>query len=250
MAGEFLISYKTLKRYNGDSSEVHIPESIEKIAENAFLGSKSVKRIYLPRSLLLVEDYAFADCSNLRELVLPRFNILTGPEFKQLAFYWTNIRTIVLSKYVYAVQRNIKDMLVQFTGKYIENIFVEPENKKLIDINGVVFSKDRTKIIIYARGKGETQYDIPDGVVSIGDKAFANSKLQSVTIPSTVKEIKEEAFASCKELKKIYIPPSVEKIGITAFDGCKSLKQILLPEEFRKNKNFVMSLPYEAEFYK
>lgn len=249
MAGEFLVSYRTLKRYNGDSEEVHIPENIEKIDENAFLGNKSVKRIYLPRSLLLVEDYAFADCSNLRELVLPRFNTLFGPEFKQLAFYWSNIRTIVLSKYVFAVQRNIKDMLMQFTGKYIENIFVEPENKKLLDINGNVFSKDKTKFIAYARGKKETKYDIPNGVMSIGDKAFASSKLQSVTIPSTVKEIKEEAFVNCKELKEIYIPTSVEKIGITAFDECKSLKQILLPEEFRKNKDFVMSLPYEAEFY-
>lgn len=38
-------------------------------------------------------------------------------------------------------------------------------------------------------------------------------------------------------------------MSLTAFDVCKSLKQILLPEEFRKNKDFVMSLPYEAEFY-
>lgn len=38
-------------------------------------------------------------------------------------------------------------------------------------------------------------------------------------------------------------------MSLTAFDSCKNLKQILLPEEFKKNKDFVMSLPSEAEFY-
>ena len=71
---------------------------------------------------------------------------------------------------------------------------------------------------------------IPDNVVIIGDKAFANSAVTSVVLPKTIKRIRNRAFAGCTELLKITIPETVEHIGEGAFSDCKKLKEIMLPD--------------------
>jgi hypothetical protein len=54
-----------------------------------------------------------------------------------------------------------------------------------------------------------TDVVIPDGVTSIGDRAFRFHKsLESVkvTIPNSVTSIGDRAFAYCKSLKSVIIP--------------------------------------------
>lgn len=248
MTGEFLISYRTLKKYNGNSAEVHIPENVEKIAENAFQGNKSVRRIFLPRGLRLIEDCAFADCSNLRELVLPRFDLLFGPKIKPLAFYWSGINRIILSKDVMAIQPEIREMFTKYTGKNIVNVFVAEDNNKFVDIDGVVYSKDKTRIFLYPRGRKEECYEIPVGVKCIEKETFANSQLRKIIIPEGVDTIKEGAFAGCRNIKSIYLPTSLKKVYPSIFAGCKSLKNVSVSRRLKRNNNFIFSLPCDPEF--
>ena len=64
-------------------------------------------------------------------------------------------------------------------------------------------------------------------VTKIADKAFyKNTKLKTVTIPSTVTEIGSKAFYGCRKLTKITIPKNVQKIGSKAFYGCKKLTKV------------------------
>ena len=62
-------------------------------------------------------------------------------------------------------------------------------------------------------------------VTAIGYKAFASCLITSVTIPSTVTSIGENAFCQCYKLKKIVIPSSVTSIE-PAFSWCKALTSI------------------------
>lgn len=94
-------------------------------------------------------------------------------------------------------------------------------------------------------------------IVAIGESAFSNDfgrndcQIESVTIPSSVKEIEYFAFGRCNTLKtvnmaegveiigvdaflgcgfeKVELPESVEKIGSGAFDGCSNLREINIP---------------------
>ena len=71
---------------------------------------------------------------------------------------------------------------------------------------------------------------IPNSVTSIGDSAFYNCRdLQSVTIPNSVTSIGGAAFYDCKSLKTITIPNSVTSIGDAAFSGCWNLKSVTIP---------------------
>jgi hypothetical protein len=64
-------------------------------------------------------------------------------------------------------------------------------------------------------------------VTEIGNYAFAgNTKITSVTIPSTVTKIGQYAFRNCSSLKSVVIPSSVTKISDYAFMCCSSLKSV------------------------
>ncbi|WP_181817595.1 leucine-rich repeat protein, partial [Metamycoplasma hominis] len=44
-----------------------------------------------------------------------------------------------------------------------------------------------------------------------------NAKIESITIPGSVKEIGESAFSGCKNLKEVILNEGLEKIGAKAF---------------------------------
>lgn len=61
-------------------------------------------------------------------------------------------------------------------------------------------------------------------VLKIGENAFADSKVKSVTLPSSCEEIDWFAFYGCYSLTSLYISKEVNTIGYGAFDSCsKSL---------------------------
>lgn len=81
-------------------------------------------------------------------------------------------------------------------------------------------------------GGADATYDIviPDGVTKISAFAFAGAKLNSVTVPSGVTGIGEEAFAECwGDFQTVYLPDGLQKIGYGAFRN-STLKSIEIPE--------------------
>ena len=67
-------------------------------------------------------------------------------------------------------------------------------------------------------------YEIPDGIVRLGEFSFARSNLRSVRIPNGVEEIGYAAFYHCDELAEVIIPDSVKEIGAAAFTQTPWLK--------------------------
>ena len=83
----------------------------------------------------------------------------------------------------------------------------------------------------YTEEQGVTKVDIPDGVTSIGDRAFYEcDSLKEIKIPNSVTSIGEAAFYRCEQLIRINIPDSVTIIGDGAFYECDSLKEIKIPD--------------------
>ena len=76
-------------------------------------------------------------------------------------------------------------------------------------------------------------------VTVIGQKAFYNCLLSSITIPENVIKIDNCAFYYCPLLCDIKIPESVTHIGNSAFYKCTSLTDITIPES-------VSSIGYSA----
>lgn len=68
-----------------------------------------------------------------------------------------------------------------------------------------------------------------NAATSIGDYAFAGTKIAALSIPATVETIGKHAFDSCKSLTGIAIPTSVKTIGNYAFNSCTTLTEITVP---------------------
>ena len=105
-----------------------------------------------------------------------------------------------------------------------------------LDLTGAVTDADGTPYTITALGVEAfwgsylTAITLPDGLESIGDKAFYScASLTAIDIPSSVTSIGEEAFRSCTSLKDVTLPNGLESIGSYAFNSCTSLTAIEIP---------------------
>jgi hypothetical protein len=99
----------------------------------------------------------------------------------------------------------------------------------------LIQNKDGTVVITGYKG-AEKEITIPSSingieVTGIGNKAFRNMALTSVTLPGTITFIGTLAFAD-NELTEITLPPRLREIGISAFADNK-LTNVAIPDSVR-----------------
>ncbi len=83
--------------------------------------------------------------------------------------------------------------------------------------------------------KYATSIDIPEGVTIIPGRCFYGcSSMESITLPSTIKQIGERAFDGCSALTSIDIPEGVTIIPGWCFCGCSSMESITLPSTIKQ----------------
>jgi len=74
-----------------------------------------------------------------------------------------------------------------------------------------------------------TSITLPEGITTIGNGAFACANITSITIPEGVTSIERFAFYNCKDLKTVSLPEGLTTIGESSFYGCISLQSIEIP---------------------
>lgn len=194
---------------------LEMPESVTTIANFAFEGS-SISSITLSPRLKEIGDRAFTYCPNLQTINLPK-----------------------RVDYDFLLDHFFNNFLRQ-----IQYIHVHPGNKELSDINGVLFNKDQTTLLLYPNGRSD-DYRVPSSVKTIGRSAFQNSLVASVVLPQGLTTIQDNAFAD-SPISSIVLPSSVEEIGVGAFNTCYSLTSITLPQRYVYDENTSGQFVYSA----
>ena len=209
-----------------------IPDSVTKVADDAFCNCKKLSSITIPNSVKTLGNRAFAGCEGLKSVDIPdsvnslgtsafsgcsglsNINISNGVRsLADYAFsYCSGISEIIIPNSVTDIGKAI------FNGcSNLKNIKADSDNLKYTDIDGVLFSKDKTEIVAYPIGKADTAYSIPSGVKEILNSAFSGCpNLKKVTIPNGTVSIGNSAFLFCENLANITIPDSVNSIGSDA----------------------------------
>lgn len=109
---------------------------------------------------------------------------------------------------------------VAFSDCTVTKFIVENDNEYFsTDENGVLFNKDKTKLLSHPCGRAEA-YTIPDSVVTISAFAFNDYNYESLVIPENVTSIGNFAFSG-STVKSLTIGKNVETIGFDAFQSCK-----------------------------
>ena len=239
--------------------------------ESGFIGSESANltTITFPGSLKTVGDYAFA-YSCLSEVILPEDSQLKTignsafrrcskiitvngvasirplrmefPEslvsigegaFSESAFYTHEENG---ERYIY-IPKNISVIgNAAFGGHWhtINKFVVDSENPNYTAEDGVLFSKDMTRLLSYPMSKGDINddgsnivgYIVPPSVGRIDADAFYAASLIHIVLPSKLGYIDSGTFAQCYHLKDITIPANVKQIGNGAFHACTALKNM------------------------
>jgi hypothetical protein len=118
--------------------------------------------------------------------------------------------------------------------KNLASITVDGANVQFKSIDGVLFSKDGSRILRYPPAKSGTTYTIPDGVKTMDLGVFEDAeKLTTVVIPVGVSEIPQNSFRHCTNLTNITIPEGVTTFDYHSFDSC-GFVSITIPKSVTK----------------
>ncbi len=108
-------------------------------------------------------------------------------------------------------------------------IDVDKNNPNFKSVDGVLFSKDGTKLIAFPGGKSGA-YTVPNGVTSISNYAFDHCyKLTSVSMYNSVTEIGANAFSYCWNITSIQLSLNLTTLGKEALAYNPGIKQLHLP---------------------
>ena len=127
----------------------------------------------------------------------------------------------------------------------LKQINVDPENQYFQSVDGILFSKDMTRIIRFPKGRPETEFTIPSSVKYIDEYAFSGcSNLREIDLPYNVKYIGEGAFENCY-FENIILPVNVEEIGKGAFMSCFNLVSVTIPQNVKSIGTNVFNYCYK-----
>lgn len=198
-------------------------ESIEKKT----LMDCTLSKVTFGNNLKRIEENAFEDCSGFAELTLPNNSCVV--ERKAIRLKWgQGIKTL----YVPEKADNIPFMAFPYDKEKLK-VIVDKKNPYFCVENGIIYSKKKDALY-YCPAECSGAFDIPNSVKKIGDAAFYNCNLTSITIPNSVQEIGEGAFYLCEKVSAFEVPNGVKEIKSATFSDCYAVESIVLPSSVTK----------------
>lgn len=220
--------------YEGGSHIVVIPsvyleKPVTEIADGAFNNCYTVTKISVPDGVVSIGN-AFSRSSNLFEISVEAANtnyksiegvlysfdgsrLVSYPQAKTEKHYnipesvvsiknsalrfCRNLESVFVSKNVEQIEKN-------FEGCYsLKSFEVDSENTLFKAVNGVLFTKDGTKLIRYPQGHTEKNYIIPEGTQSVEEYAFNGSGVETLTLAASLTQF--GYIEDCRKLSEFSV---------------------------------------------
>lgn len=208
---------------SGKITRVIIHEGVTSVSTKAFVSCESLEYAFIPSSMKDIDG--FTACSSLKSINLPEGLETIGIQ----AFCdCDSLKTVIIPSSVNSIGFGAFEWCDSLT-----EIKVKSNNAYFTDINGVLYNKDKTKIIQYPKAKTQTSYIIPSSVTTVGRDAFEECEnLKSIILPEKLTSIEESAFSS-SGIKTIEMPAGVTTISRSAFNS-SFIESIVLPNNIVK----------------
>ena len=186
------------EEYNG--------KKVTKINASAFKNNTKIESITISKNIEVIGQSSFSGCKNLKKIII----------------YSENLGSIELENFLEC--------------NNLEEYVVNKENNAYKSVDGILFSKDGTKLIRYPQGKKDEEYIIPDSVTEICTRGIdQNQYMKKLVVPESVNTVGDYAVALFPKLETLVI--NAEKInGIAPFCDNYYLKTLEIGHNVKEMK--------------
>ena len=185
-----------------------LQNGISEIRPDTFRKCTELEKVELGNGVNKIDVSAFEGCSLLRDFPeLDSLNEIASVAFKDCS----SLKTVRIGKSV----GNIG--VGAFSGcTSLSRFIVSEENESYSEMNGCLYSKDGTRLILCPPGiKGTLK--LADGVSEIGDYAAVGcTGLSKAELNEGLGIVGQGAFLGCTDIVSFSLPDSLEKIGSAA----------------------------------
>lgn len=205
----FEVEGDTIVKYNKTGGNVVIPKIINgvvimKISSYAF-NDLNIDSVVIPDSIVSIGDYAFAN-NNISRLKIPSSVNYLG----EGAFMHNSIVELEMDSEIVIGNACFNDNHLERESAFFLN-----SNNELISYGGLI--------------RGNVVVD-NENITVIGEKAFYDVGIVSITLPDSIIEIKDYAFAK-NYLVDVYLPKSLKNISRNTFIDNSYLTNIYVSSE-------------------
>ena len=224
--------------------------SVTTIGDRVFNNCHALASVSMS-SVTSIGDFAFSDCESLISVEMPSVTTIGEDAFQ----YCYSLASVSIPATCTLIGEN------PFRGcTALKDIVVDGNNPKYSALDGALYDKDKTALIVWPTAKGDIS--ILPSVTRIGGKTFYMcDALTSVYMPS-VTTIGDWAFGSCRALTSVSMPqvttigecvfynldsltsvsmPAVITIGESAFSGCSALTSVDIPASVTTISDYAFS---------
>lgn len=188
---------------------------VTRIGEYAFAGCSALNNVVIPNGVKKIGKFAFAGCTGISSLSLP-----SGVrEIGEHPFSGASITTLALPDSL----RDLKGNPLAGCDTVL-NVTLASDNSYYTVIDNVIYDKDVRKLIGCPARK--ESISIPSSVTEIGQEAlYGCFRLRAVLLPENLATVDEGAFRDTVRLASLVFPASLRTLaGEALFDGCSALE--------------------------
>ena len=231
-----------------------LPGTVTNIGDYAFSDCTSLISVTIPNGVTSIGTNAFFDCALLTSLTIPNGVTRIG----EWAFAYSGLTNVTIPNGVTTIASATFNQCVSlicvtigsgvtsiaegaFQGcMSLSTITVDALNATYSSMEGVLFNKGQTTLIQCPGGKGGA-YTVPNTVTNIGDYAFANcANLTSILIGDSVTRIGLGAFLGCG-MTSVTIPNGISRIEASLF-AWSGLRSVTIPSSVTTIGNYAFNM--------
>lgn len=249
-----------LLAYPANKADVryNMPDSVTFVSHQAFRDAKNLEEIKLSMTLERIGSNAFDNCDSLKYVDIPDSVKFINND----AFYACDgLESVYLGKSVEELYANTFDDCTS-----IKNFKVSEDNLKYSAMNGVLFNKAKTELIVYPSGKSFDNYVIPSTVKEVSSQAFSGNdeyynikdtygkvyvgdclleqmcnNVSYLNVRTGTRVIGSYAFWLGSDVWGISLPEETRVICREAFFACSSLQAVYIPSGVKYIGNYAFA---------
>lgn len=209
-----------------------MPVTVTSIGFCSFDGCINLKTIKLSSSIISIDSFAFQNCTNLSSIDFPNSLTTIGQDT------FTNCTSLTSVNLPKSLTLSPSFLNAFYGCSGLTSINVDKSNPNFTSDNGVLFSKDKKRLVEYPGGKQDSSYMVPTEVKEIDSYSFSgNPYLRNLNIPSPSTNIGGNSFMNCTALETVTLPDQIpydvenySYLGAGAFMNCTSLTSLIIPK--------------------